>query len=153
MDYENPKSLFTSIPDSVGLNWIQFHILDRIIDFSSYALSSQTNYPITWEVNVSVDGKEWKTVHHPQNNYILSDQLGHIFDTDKSSGFVRFIKITSLDIANDISGQDQLYLFNVDFYGSSYQCQNCIIPPFMRTWDCLLKKKYCFSIIFFFPSK
>ena len=128
IDYDNPNSRFTSTTSAEYGQWVQVELKDRFIDLNAYALGyNGGNYPRHWDINVSMDGKEWNMPHVIRDN---DDSLnGHIFKFSKHIGFIRFFKITNKGDNSEPKHTD-FYLSNVDIYGNVVECNNnCTVLP------------------------
>ena len=128
IDYDNNYSLFTSYVNTNYGQWVQVELIDRFIDLRAYALGlNGVNYPRHWDINVSMDGKEWNTPHVIREND--DSKNGHIFKFSKHVGFIRFFKIINRG-DNGEKGHTELYISNIDLYGNVVECNNnCTVLP------------------------
>ena len=149
IDYDN-NNIFTSIYNSNFGQWVQVELKDRFIDLKAYALGHNGgNYPRYWDIQVSMDGVNWNTPHQIREND--ESKNGHIFRFDKNIGFIRYFKIINrgMNGEND-SGNNELYLTNIDLYGNVVECnENCTLFPHLslRTCHCKTKRTNLISVM------
>ena len=134
IDFDH-SNLFTSTSNSEYGQWAQVELKDRYIDLYAYALGFDgENYPRSWDILVSTDGKEWITPDVVRN--CDDAYYGHIFKFSKHIGFIRFLKIINRGMNGIATNSNtRLYLTNVDIYGNTIKCiTNCtIFPHFIET--------------------